>query len=217
MPYKYSAINSVKRQYQMRECSGEVDILNHNTLMLYKDDSLFYIITNFKGFWPWAIYEGIDHGDIGENILVKIDNYEYVIIEGGGYGPYVSNFKTDEEIKFAFYAVCSGGDPGSIFALSDNWIYSLSNGYPGILKIKRDKKFELENNTDDKAKIVDLYLSLNETSTRGFGYGKTDIVNPINLIKEEIQLKEVLNKKLDLEKNLDQDVINIFNEIYKKN
>jgi len=216
MSEKYSIISSKKRQYHPRECCGDIEIFNHNTLMVYKDDNLFYLINNFKGFWPWAIYEGTYRGDIGENILVKLKVDEYIIIEGGG--PHVSSFKTDEEINFAFYVVCSGGDLGTIFALSKNWIYSLSDGYPGIFKIKRCNNFEIINNTRCPDSIVNLYLSLNNTATRGLGYETINVLNPIDIIKEEIVINSVLYDISNSTKNnLDEDIKNIFNNIYNKN
>ena len=180
---------SLNAKFKMRETFG-VTIVSNEILYVYNNwyksikselsksdiNKLNCLITikNFKGYWSWGIYEGDEpDSDRGENIIVAIDDHEYILIEGGS----VRRFETDDVLENAFYVVCSGGDPGTLFATSKNWIYSFGESYPGLFRYKRNHEFELECGFQNKPiqDIVDIYLTLLNCASRGFGYHQRDI------------------------------------------
>ena len=149
-------------KYYMRECLGVIFIckdhilvynLNENILDdiendIYSNINIHNIdkygeivikITNYKGYWSYAIYEGADPFINGENLLVALSDNEYIMITGGYQGPYINKFKINDIITECVYTVCSGGDPGVIFALSEQYIYTTF--FPTNLCIKRDSIF----------------------------------------------------------------------------
>ena len=114
---------------------------------------------------------------INERILKKIkelskDNNEYLIL-GGGYVPskckiIFKRVKLKEPILSAIYGVCSGGDPGSFYAVSKNYVYDWA--YEKVLK--RNKAFEEKYNLslNDTSKLVNYYITLADNGNTSFGY-----------------------------------------------
>ena len=196
----------------MREAFG-VTIVSNEILYVYNNwyrsikselsnsdiDKLNCLITikNFKGYWSWGIYEGDEpDSDRGENIIVAIDDHEYILIEGGS----VRRFETDDVLENAFYVVCSGGDPGTLFATSKKWIYSFGDDYP-LFRFKRCYNTELEYGLikEPIQYIVDMYLTILACASRGFGYHTRDILNkkPIKKNKEYLITMDCKQKYID--------------------
>ena len=124
----------------------------------------------------------------GENLLVALSDNEYIMITGGYQGPYINKFKINDIITECVYTVCSGGDPGVIFALSEQYIYTTF--FPTNLCIKRDSIFEKNNSNTNIGDIIDLYLTYRGTPTRAFGYELIDMTNSVYIYDiEEKPLK----------------------------
>lgn len=205
--------------FAMRECSGQIIIKDNQISLInvdYNDenfDELFenknlnkildkysssFVIKNFQGVFPWGIYEGDSPSVRGENILISLDDFNYILIESGYPEGYTSTFEVDEKITNGFYVVCSGGDPGSFFAMSANYIYSL-NEYPGTFRIRRDFNFESKYNCYECFDIIDLYLSIRGTASRGFGYQQRNFdENYDKLYEKSINLIPNKKKVIDI-------------------
>ena len=213
-------------KYYMRECLGVIFIckdhilvynLNANILDNIENDIYSNInihnidkygeivtkITNYKGYWSYAIYKGSDPFINGENLLVALSDSEYIMITGGYQGPYINKFKINDIITECVYTVCSGGDPGVIFALSDKYIYTTF--YPENLCIKRDSIFEQNNSNINIGDIIDLYLTYRGTPTIGFGYELIDINNSVyiyDIEEKPLEIKKI--KHLNINGNYKQ-------------
>ena len=204
-------------EFSMRECLGYILVYNDRILLYNLHDSCEYdnvnknnihicgklitTIRNYKGYWPYAVYEGSEPILCGENLLIALNYYNYIMITGGYGGPFVCQFKTINIITKSLYTVCSGGDPGIIFALNDTHIYTTS--YPENLCIKRDynfeKKFNMGINTNIQT-LLDLYLSYRQTPSRGFGYDIIDtsqLKNKFDIEEIPLEIKEIHDKNIN--------------------
>lgn len=228
-------------KYDMRECTGII-IISKNYILVYKlynnifDNSYNYDeinetnihkygdlvsqINNYKGYWSYAIYEGDVPIINGENLLVALSDNEYIMITGGYEGPYINKFIINDIITESVYTVCSGGDPGIIFALSDEYIYTTF--FPKNLCIKRNKILEQQNNIKNTiGSVIDFYLSIRGTPSRGFGYEIINI-NTLNYIydieEKPLEIKKINEKIINGNYNknfiIDYPLLNN-NKIYK--
>tara|TARA_B100001094_G_C18113251_1_gene762478 strand:+ start:779 stop:1447 length:669 start_codon:yes stop_codon:yes gene_type:complete len=191
LSHDYSIMNLDDNSFELRESDGFIQIQN-GIISVYsipvtvsyfggawkcvrEEKKLIQSIENSVGIFPHAIYEGCDAGPLGENMIVKLNDKYLLISSGCDMNHAIEQFSTDEPITHALYVVCSGGDPGSMFALSENYIYSFNCAYPGLFKIKRNSLMEQDISTNSSAEIIDIYLMLVSGTTRGFGYDNRDI------------------------------------------
>lgn len=143
------------------------------------------VFDDYKGFFADCIIEGAVGRSGGENMLIALSNTHYVAI--GGENTYISYVELDgttmNELEFAYTRV-SGGDPGSLFAMSDKYVYLFgcaserdlwcekNNIVYHLLRNKEYEKSYIKKNrlANNFAVIVDLYVTKNLGENRCFGY-----------------------------------------------
>ena len=144
------------------------------------------VFDDYKGFFADAIMEGVVQRNCGENMLIALSNTHYVVISGQD-NIYISYVELDgttmNELEFAYTRV-SGGDPGSLFAMSDKYVYLFgcaseknlwcenNNIVYHLLRNKEYEKLYIKKNRLAKnfAVIVDLYVTKNLGENRCFGH-----------------------------------------------
>jgi hypothetical protein len=144
------------------------------------------VFDDYKGFFADAIIEGVVKRNEGENMLIALSDTHYVVISGQE-NIYISYVELDgttmNELEFAYTRV-SGGDPGTLFAMSDKYVYLFgcasekdlwrenNNIVYHLLRNKEYEKSYIKKNRLAKnfAVIVDLYVTKNLGENRCFGH-----------------------------------------------
>ena len=87
-------------------------------------------IDEYDGYWSNGIYEGKFKKNANDACMVKLNNNnEYLMIMGqdrslnGVSFKNIKRVKLNESILSAIYGICSGGDSGSYYAVSENYVY----------------------------------------------------------------------------------------------
>uniref|UniRef100_A0A7S3YCR5 Uncharacterized protein n=1 Tax=Lotharella globosa TaxID=91324 RepID=A0A7S3YCR5_9EUKA len=172
--------------YKLREVDAKVYLTNETVrIEVDSEEDLdgrepksltIAIINGYEGYFPHAIYEGNRMGILGEVLLIYVgykeqtNSHSYVSVMGGGGGPYISVLQTREPITAGIYGVCSGGDPGFMYAVSPELVMDVDLNQ---MQWKRDRSFEEKYHIGnaDVAKLVDMYLSTTKSCrNRSFGY-----------------------------------------------
>jgi hypothetical protein len=176
--------------YTLRGYHKSVQIANKKIKVYKHDDDdddceekgkCKYSITHFQGYWPWDIDQ-----NLGEIILVALSDLEYLLISGDEYNNdgTCKKFYTDDKIKRACYCVVNGGDWGTMYAVSDNYIYCVTLGF----KIRRNPIFE----TKYKLRSFNLigeYLYFTDNNNVGIGNRDGHRKLPTKKQKDEFKFK----------------------------
>ncbi len=142
--------NSIEKEKQITDFYN-----NHDANSLIKEYPIKHCITNFKGYFPYRL--DYDYLKItGENLIVMLDDNNYILIQSGYGGPYIKKFTTADKIIYAFYTINSLSDPGYFFALGKKYIYVFKSRNE-LLCITRNKYIE-KNVSNISYEIINMYL-----------------------------------------------------------
>lgn len=161
------------------------------------------ILANFEyeSFFTCGICGGNIINLGGELILVATSEKEFISISGGYGGPYIDKIVLKNAIANTLqycYTICSGGDPGSMYAMNKDYMYLFGlrrdennrtrDEHTNVLHIKRNKYVETAYCKKNKIKknfpvLADMYLSIEMGPNRCFGYNEMKDINEADILQ----------------------------------
>ncbi len=172
--------------------SGQKITIRGSSVKIVNDKGQEGGIDDCEGYWPWGLWEGAVACTQGECLVLKAEDGAFLTLNGADVDPQVIDedmLKTDEQVLAAIYVVASGGDPGSIYIVTETAVCDI---YVHQTRIPRNKSFETDNKLSvaDIPTLIQAYLQIEGIGNRGFGYDILELVRPRHIkIRGKLKLK----------------------------
>lgn len=144
--------------------SSQCLIENDPNIAVYVSELTPFLVSEYEGSWSWELVSNVLSHPSSNSLLVQCMGGYYIGIFTFGSDVVFHYIRIDEPIISAFFGKVYASDLGTLYMVSDNWVWVSQtwdlNG--GGIRCRRNSEFETEYSLtmDDPITLVKYYIEI---------------------------------------------------------
>lgn len=171
---EYKPIRAPSNKAYDLNWNGNVSFSGNSVTVQRPDLPPYQPVPQVMEYWPQTLLEGDGPIMTGSAILIRASPHNYCVVDA----TCEEYYHILDDIKFAVCGIASGGDPGGMYAMSENWVYDFEER-------KRIQRMPQEPRANFQRLMKSYLKYLVGYNNRRFGYEATLTIPGCELARKE--------------------------------